>query len=228
MASRSSRPALSLSLAVIAAIVAVVAASGWFAGSGSQRRQVADSGHSVVTLAPPSAARSAAGAASTSRVPGTARPAAPVLVTVDSPQGTRILSAPVDRFTASRNSDGTWAPVKPPTRSRAVWLTQSAAPAAPSGGTTAIYGHACIGIACVFDNAVRTTPGSTVILQTDRTVLRYRVSSIQQYPKVGALSLSSRPNHANELILVTCAYRSDQTSIDNLVITATLLDARHS
>ena len=150
------------------------------------------------------------------------------MVSVDSPQGSRILSAPVDPLAATRNPDGSWAPVNPPTRSHAVWLSQSAYPAAPSTGTTALYGHACIGYACVFDKAVHTPLGSTVTLRTTHTVLRYHVVAISQYPKVGAQSLASRPNTPNELVIVTCAYRPDHTTINNLVITATLVAAEYT
>jgi LPXTG-site transpeptidase (sortase) family protein len=106
-------------------------------------------------------------------------------------------------------------------------VSQSALPAAPSTGTTAIYGHACIGYACVFNHAVNTPLGSTVTLETRRAVLRYRVISITQYPKAGARSLASRPNAADELILVTCAYRPDRTTVDNLVLVAALVTARN-
>jgi LPXTG-site transpeptidase (sortase) family protein len=156
---------------------------------------------------------------------GSARPAPPVMVTIESPQGQQILSAPVDPLSASRNTDGSWAPIDPPSTSRAVWMSQSALPAAPSTGTTAIYGHACIGFTCVFNDAVKTPVGSTVIVETDRTVLRYRVSSVTQYPKTGAQSLASRASTANELILVTCAYRPDDSSVNNLVVNANLVTA---
>jgi LPXTG-site transpeptidase (sortase) family protein len=159
-------------------------------------------------------------------VRGTVQPATPSAVIIDSPHGRPVLSAPVDPLAASRNPDGSWAPIDPPSLSHAVWMSQSAAPAAPSTGTTAIYGHACIGLACAFNNAFRTRLGSTVTLETRRTELRYRVSAITQYPKTGARSLASRPNIANELLLITCAYRPDHTSVNNLVITANLIAAR--
>lgn len=109
---------------------------------------------------------------------------------------------------------------------RAVWMTQSAMPAAPSTGTTAIYGHACIGLTCAFNNVVGTPAGSTVILRTGTAVLRYRVVSLTQYPKVGAQSLGSRQNIANQLLLITCAYGSDGSSVNNLVLIATLTGAQ--
>jgi LPXTG-site transpeptidase (sortase) family protein len=247
MASRSAKRALVLSLAVITAILVVITAGRQFTDTTSAPRHPGAVG---VAAAGPSQPRptsgetprrpadqttrgrgSAVGSAGSRLDPGVrgkAGPATPTAVTIDSPDGRRVLSAPVDPLAASRNPDGTWAPIDPPSLSRAVWMTQSAPPAAPSTGTTAIYGHACIGLACAFNNAFRARLGSTVTVETARTELRYRASAIAQYPKTGAESLASRPNIANELLLITCAYRPDHTSVNNLVITATLIAARAS
>lgn len=243
--SSSANRALCLSLAVITAILFVITASRRLTGTsatpgrsvtgspsaaaasqspgGTARRPSKTPSHIVgndqrvpVSKAPP---RAGAG------VRGAAAPNVPTMLTIDSPQGRAILSAPIDPMAASHNQDGSWAPIEPPSLSRAVWMSQSAPPAAPSSGTTAIYGHACIGLSCVFNNAVNTPLGSIVTLETNRTVLRYRVVSITQYPKTGAASLASRPNIANQLLLITCAYRPDQSSVNNLVIVATLIAA---
>jgi hypothetical protein len=155
-----------------------------------------------------------------------APPASPTSVTIDSPQGTTILSAPIDPLTAQRNPDGSWAPVKPPSLTRAVWMTQSAMPAAPSTGTTAVYGHACIGLTCAFNNVASTPANSIVIVRTNTATLRYRVVSLTQYPKTGAQSLGSRQDMANQLLLITCAYHSDGSSTNNLVLIATLIGAQ--
>lgn len=144
-------------------------------------------------------------------------------LTIASPQGRLILSAPIDPMAAQHNPDGSWAPITPPSLTRAVWMTQSAMPAAPSTGTTAIYGHACIGLTCAFNNVASTPPQSTVTVQTRTAALRYRVTALTQYPKLGAQSLGSRRDVANQLLLITCAYRPDGSSTNNLVLVATLI-----
>lgn len=241
MASRSAKHALALSLAVIAATLVVITA-GWQLTSTTSGSAAPASG------GPAAAAKSEAGAQTQGSaaghpaqrqgagtkpagskpgagVRGSAPPATPVKVIISS-RGRRVLSAPVDPMAATRNPDGSWAPIKPPHLSRAVWMSQSAPPAAPSTGTTAIYGHACIGFPCAFNNAVRARVGSTVTLETARSVLRYRVNAVVQYPKSGARSLTSRPNVPNELLLVTCAYRADESSVNNLVLVADLVSAQ--
>jgi LPXTG-site transpeptidase (sortase) family protein len=229
MARPCGRRSLSLSLAVIAAIVLAISAGGWFAGTGSHAPPTPPTTPAGTLPVNRSVSRGAAPESGSQRglgVRGTAPPGIPVMLTVASPNGSRILSGPVDPIAATRRPDGSWAPINPPTRSHAVWVSQSAIPAAPSTGTTAVYGHACIGYACVFNDAVRIPPGSTVTIRTQRSVLRYQVVSVIQYPKTGTTSLASRPNLANELILVTCAYRPDHTTVDNLVLVARLVAAR--
>jgi hypothetical protein len=231
-----------LVLAVIAGLVLVIAASsrtgtttltphsgtspnGTVARRGSDQPGPASHTRAALGVAQPrrtaSPPRSSAGSRSNTRY--IASPATPTDVTIDSPQGTPILSAPIDPMTAQRNADGSWASITPPSLTRAVWMSRSAMPAAPSKGTTAIYGHACIGLICAFNNVVNTPRNSTVIVRTRAAVLRYRVTSLTQYPKVGAQSLESRRDIANQLLLITCAYRSDVTSANNLVLVAILV-----
>lgn len=78
---------------------------------------------------------------------------------------------------------------------------------------------------CAFNGAAKTPLRSTVIVQTRTATLRYRVISLMQYPKVGTQSLASRRDIANQLLLITCAYRPDGTSANNLVLIATLIGA---
>jgi LPXTG-site transpeptidase (sortase) family protein len=242
MASRSAKQALGLSLAVVMALVVVTTVRRQAGGTPARPghpaagapavtappQRAADAQQPTVRTSVPALGRSpvSAGRRLHPGVTGTVRPATPTRVTVYSPQGERILSAPVDPLRASRNPDGSWAPIDPPSLAGAVWMSQSAAPAVPSKGTTAIYGHACIGFRCAFNNASRAPLGSTVTIETGRSEVRYRIRAITQYPKTGAGSLTSRPNVANELILVTCAYRRDHSSVNNLVLVADLIGAR--
>lgn len=246
MASRSANGAFGSLLAVIAAIGFVITASNRTGSATVPRPSGTPADRVAATTAPgtdqpgrpahPQAARRAAPPRRATPGPVTrpttlgpvTRPATPTNVTVVSPQGRQILSAPIDPMTAQRNPDGSWVPISPPSLMRAVWMTQSAMPAAPSTGTTAIYGHACIGLLCAFDNLVNTPPQSIVTVQTRTGALHYRVISVMQYPKAGAQSLGSRQNIANQLLLITCAYRSDGTSSNNLVLVATLIGAGSS
>lgn len=243
MASRSASRAFGLLLAVIAALGFVITASNRTGsataarhpgtpgnGATPARRPGAEPGspvhsHAVPGVAEPrpSASRARIGMAPRKETRDIRPPATPTDVTIESPQGKAILSAPVDPITAHRNSDGTWAPVSPPSLTRAVWMTQSAMPAAPSTGTTAIYGHACIGFTCSFNNVANTPPNSTVIVKTRTAVLRYRVVSLIQYPKAGSQSLGSRRDIADQLLLITCAYHPDGSSTNNLVLVASLV-----
>jgi LPXTG-site transpeptidase (sortase) family protein len=242
MASGSASRALGLLLAVVAAITVVIAASrrtgsttatppgapadgATAAAHGAGRPGGAPHTGALPSTAQPRrpAAPGRSSAGSRSATGGKASPAAPMNVTVDSPQGGLILSAPVDPMAAQHDPDGSWAPITPPSLTRAVWMTQSAMPAAPSSGTTAIYGHACIGLTCAFNSVANTPTGSTVTVHTSTAILRYRVVSMTQYPKVGAQSLGSRRDAANQLLLITCAYHPDGSSTNNLVLIATLV-----
>lgn len=243
MASGFASRALGLLLAVVAAITVVIAASRRTDSTTATPSSGAPASESTAAA---HAGRQPGGSAHRRAAPSTAQPrqptapggsgvgsrnatrdkvspATPMSVTVDSPQGRLILSAPIDPMAAQHNPDGSWAPITPPSLTRAVWMTQSAMPAAPSTGTTAIYGHACIGLTCAFNNVASTPPGSTVTVQTSTALLRYQVTSLTQYPKVGARSLGSRRDIANQLLLITCAYRADGSSANNLVLVATLI-----
>jgi hypothetical protein len=48
-----------------------------------------------------------------------------------------------------------------------------------------------------------------------------------KYPKSGPGSLASKRSVPNELMLVTCAYEPDSSSLDNLVTTGTLIASRN-
>jgi len=160
-----------------------------------------------------------------SSAPNVLMTARPTAVTVVDSRGRVLVSAPVDPMQALINPDGSWGRMNPPSLSRAVWETQSAAPGNPSAGTTALYGHACLGAACAFNGVAKVAADSVVILRTGRGVLRYRVTALQRYPKTGPDSLASKISRPNELMLVTCAYEPDSSSLDNLVLTATFVSA---
>jgi len=78
-------------------------------------------------------------------------------------------------------------------------------------------------MSCAFDALVDVHPGDTATLTTNAGVLTYRITSLIKYPKTGPRSLASKRSVPNELMLVTCAYQPDSSSLDNLVVTATLI-----
>ena len=237
MARQSANRRLGLLLVVITAALVVITAgcrAGLLGDASSLGRSTAPGGSAAANhAASTSTAAQSATRKGHSATIGAASPAkkpvvgtAPTALIIRSPQGRRILTAPVDPLAAHRTSAGSWAAFTPPSLTRAAWMSQSASPASPPTGATAIYGHACLGIDCVFNNLHATRIGSTLIVETHSAVFRYRVISLRQYPKSGANSLASRANTPGEVLLITCAYRPDHTSVNNLVVTATLRAAR--
>lgn len=135
------------------------------------------------------------------------------------------IDAAVDSVTGIRLPNGAWQPIDPPSTARAVWLTQSALPGPASKGTTVLYGHACQGMACVFNELLKIEVGDDIELDTVQDRLTYRVTEQIELPKSGPASLATRPSIAKELLLVTCAYQPDGSSADNLVVVAHLVHA---
>lgn len=135
------------------------------------------------------------------------------------------IDAAVDPITGVRGPDGAWQAIDPPSVARAVWLAQSAEPGRASPGATVLYGHACRGLKCVFDELVHVTVGEAIELDTDAGTFTYEVTRLLDLPKTGPASLASQASVPNELLLVTCAYKADATSPDNLVVVARLVRA---
>jgi hypothetical protein len=110
----------------------------------------------------------------------------------------------------------------------AVWVVQAGYPAAPSTGTTYVYGHACHHHVCPFTNLKDAAVGDPVVVTTPSRVLGYRIDRIGSSPR----SASSLPPWAadstvkNRIVLVTCEYESGDTSINNIVVVANLVSAR--
>lgn len=110
----------------------------------------------------------------------------------------------------------------------AAWVVQAGYPAAPSTGTTYVYGHACHHHICPFTNLKDAAVGDPVVVTTPSRVLSYRIDRIGSSPR----SASSLPPWAsdstvkNRIVLVTCEYESGDTSINNIVVVANLVSAR--
>lgn len=203
-------------------------------GSGGQARQTSVMPTYAAPVTPPSSVTSAPKPAQSAK-PSQTNPAkavlqkvaaaAPTWLVITTTQGKTVLQTAVDQQTAPVNPDGTWGKMDPPAWNRAVWETQSVQPGYPSSGTSAIYGHACHHHDCSFDRLISVRKGDMVTLTTPKGVLTYRVNQPVQYPKEGNASLSSKQSVPNELMLVTCAYEQGDESLNNLVVTATLVSA---
>ncbi len=106
----------------------------------------------------------------------------------------------------------------------AVWVKQSSYPAAPSKGTSYIYGHACHHHVCPFTSLHNASVGDQVIVTTASGTFTYRIARIG----LSARSASSLPSWAsdstvpNRLVLVTCAFEQGDVSTDNIVVVAKL------
>lgn len=121
-------------------------------------------------------------------------------------------------------------PVDPPHNTTqqwntAAWIIQSTNPTQPSEGTAYIYGHACQGMRCAFDDLVDARIGDTVRISTDTTTLTYRVDRIGIGPKTATALPDWAANSTvpNRIVLVTCQYQPDGSSPNNLIVIAHLL-----
>ncbi len=123
-------------------------------------------------------------------------------------------------------------PVDPPHGTAAEWNTAvfvraAAYPAAPSTGTTYVYGHACRWHTCPFTELRRVKVGDRIRVQVATGQLTYRVSRIGLSPR----SATYLPSWARDstvrdrIVLVTCAFEPDDTSVNNIVVVATLVSA---
>lgn len=116
-------------------------------------------------------------------------------------------------------------------RNTSVWVDASAFPAAPSSGTSYVYGHACTAKLCPF-TALRRTPaggytvqaGDQILVSTSTAALSYRVCGVGSSPKSGDLVVPPCNGQRVDLVIVTCEYE-DGVSRDNLVVASTLVAA---
>ena len=152
-------------------------------------------------------------------------PSEPTWLIITTPHGKVVLQTPIDPLAAPINPDNTWGKMDPLAWNRAVWETQSAKPGYPSPGTSAIYGHKCHHHVCSFDELTKVRKGYLIKLVTLTGVLTYRADGSAQYPKEGEGTLSSKHSVHNELMLVTCAYERGDESLNNLVVTGSLVAA---
>ncbi|MCW2539796.1 MAG: hypothetical protein JWN95_1521 [Frankiales bacterium] len=140
------------------------------------------------------------------------------------------IAVPVAPFTATVHPDGSADPIDPPHSNprgwaTAAWIAQSAYPSAPPSGTSYIYGHACHYHACSFTRLHDATPADNVVVRTSSSQLTYQICATGLSPKSGNLVVPACKNHAHvDLVLVTCQFEQGDTSTNNLVLAATLLE----
>jgi hypothetical protein len=109
----------------------------------------------------------------------------------------------------------------------AAWVVQAAYPAAPSTGTTYVYGHACHHHVCPFTDLKNAAVGDPVVVSTPSGALNYRIGRIG----LSSRSADSLPSWAanstipNRIVLVTCEYEQGDTSVNNIVVVANLESA---
>jgi hypothetical protein len=120
-------------------------------------------------------------------------------------------------------------PVDPPHNTpeqwnTAFWVVESSYPSARSAGTTYVYGHACHYHVCPFTNLDLAAVGDLVVVTTPSAVMTYRVIRTGLSSK----SANSLPPWAadstvrDRIVLVTCEFEQRDTSINNIVVVATL------
>jgi LPXTG-site transpeptidase (sortase) family protein len=108
-----------------------------------------------------------------------------------------------------------------------VWIKQSTYPAAPSTGTSYVYGHACHHHVCPFTRLKDAQVGDQVVVTTKSATLTYLITRTGLSPKT-ATSLpawASDSTVPNRVVLVTCAFESGDTSTENIVVVAQLKGA---
>jgi sortase (surface protein transpeptidase) len=106
----------------------------------------------------------------------------------------------------------------------AAWIVQSANPARPSAGTAYIYGHACQDIGCAFNDLVDARVGDIAQITAGTARLTYRVERIGLGSKAADTlpGWAANSTIADRVVLVTCQYRPDGASPDNLIVVAHL------
>jgi hypothetical protein len=134
---------------------------------------------------------------------------------------------------ASSRVDGRWT-ITPPEatwadlQSAFLWSEQrySVLPGDPSAGTTFIFVHACLHVACAGNRLDELRTGDVIELSTPAGVLHYAVERkllLDKTPQgVGNNAVLYSYGHANQLRLVTCGYAADGSSPFNWAIIASL------
>ncbi len=138
------------------------------------------------------------------------------------------IHAAVAPLSATIRSDGTPEPIDPPHSSArqwdtAAWIEQSAYPERPARGPSYIYGHACHYHVCPFTRLLNSRVGDTITVQTTAKPIRYRVCATGVSSKAGNLVVPTC-NSSTDLVLVTCQYEHGDTSTNNLVVVATMIE----
>lgn len=201
-------------IAVMIAVTSTVLASGW-----------PKHGHGLAARAQVTA-HVADARSSSAVVPSSSRGA--FQLTVRTSVGK--LRTAVAPLRAAVRSDGTVEPIDPPHGTArqwdtAAWIEQSAYPASPKTGPSYVYGHACHYHVCPFTRLTDVAVGDTVTVRTSPQLLSYRVCSRGLSPKADNLLVPACRGAVVDLVLVTCQYEQGDTSVDNLVVVATLTAA---
>lgn len=121
--------------------------------------------------------------------------------------------------------------VEPPSYERSVWIEQGAAPASPADGTTYVYGHACQRHVCPFTSLLSASIGDLigdfVVVTTPAGVLEYQIAERGHSDKASNRlpEFAMDPTIPNRIVLVTCTFEADGSSLQNLVFSATLVRA---
>lgn len=127
---------------------------------------------------------------------------------------------------------GTDVPVGCDWTDTSVWIENAAYPRSPPSGTTYIYGHACLYHICPFSAVKQTSdglytvgPGDSIMITTRAGTLAYLVCAVAASPKAGP---AQQPvcNGGVDLDIITCRFDTSGTSLDNIIIAATLDDAQ--
>lgn len=126
-------------------------------------------------------------------------------------------------------------PVDPPHHTAkqwltAAWISESTFPDLPKRGTSYIYGHACHYHVCSFTKLKDARLGGTVRITTRSDELTYRIDRIGLSPKTASTlpPWASDSTVPDRVVLVTCNYERGDTSLNNLVVEAHLVDRRRS
>jgi hypothetical protein len=140
------------------------------------------------------------------------------------------INAVVAPLSATIRSDGTVEPIDPPHHNAqqwdtAAWIEQSAYPERPASGPSYIYGHACHYHLCPFTRLGDAHVGDTITVQSSSSPIGYRVCSVGVSSKAGNLVQPPCSSGA-DLVLVTCQYERGDTSTNNLVVVATMIETR--
>jgi LPXTG-site transpeptidase (sortase) family protein len=141
------------------------------------------------------------------------RPGRPVRVAIPQLE----VSAPVVGIKAD---DGALTPPSDP--STVGWWSAGAQPGARRGSAV-ITGHTVHDGGGAFDNLDKLTPGSVVVVSTNRGPLRYQVATVTTYRKATLAKRAAQlfdQSVRGRLVLVTCEDWNGQVYLSNVVVVA--------